>query len=99
MPIDDPVSSLQSLNASDERQRSPLSRFAKDFLALVKLLSLTGAEMPVNGIQAVLDWLGQREEKNREELVSVIAEELNHRGSQIETLIHYEFRSCPVYGR
>src|ERR1035438_10155056 len=83
MPIDDPMSVLQSLNASDERQRSPVSRVAKQFLTLLKLLPGTG--FTLDGIGTVVEWLGQREEANRQELVAVIAEELKYRGAQIET--------------
>jgi hypothetical protein len=35
MPVDDPLSSIQYLNESDERSRSPLWRYAKDAIALI----------------------------------------------------------------
>ena len=87
MAIDDPVSAIQSLNASDERQQSPVSRFAKEFLALTKLLSPRSAEFTLDGIKAAVGWLGRREERNRQELVDAIAEELKYRSSQIERLM------------
>jgi len=36
MPIDDPISSLQELNASDERGRSPVMGLAAHFLRVVR---------------------------------------------------------------
>ena len=87
MAIEDPISALQSLNASDNRQRSPVSRLAKPFLAIVKLFTPPGGEFTFGGIEAAVDWLGRREEENRQELVEVLAEELKYRGSQIEQIM------------
>jgi hypothetical protein len=39
MPIDDPISQLQVLDASDERQRTLLPGRSKDFLRIIKLLA------------------------------------------------------------
>jgi hypothetical protein len=86
MAIDDPISALQSLNASDDRQGSPVSRFAKEFLGIVKLFAPPGAEIPLAGLEAVTEWLSARAEKNREELLDAVAEEIKHRGAQIEQL-------------
>jgi hypothetical protein len=86
MPIDDPISALQSLNASDESQRSPVSRFAKQFLGIVKLFAPPETEIPIAGSEAAVDWVSRRQDKNREELLAVIAEEVKYRGSQIEEL-------------
>ena len=60
MPIDDPTTALQALNLSDERQRSPLSRFAKPFLAFTKLIAPPGGELTLGGLEAAVDWLGGR---------------------------------------
>ena len=55
MPIDDPTTALQALNLSDERQRSPLSRFAKPFLAFTKLIAPPGGELTLGGLEAAVD--------------------------------------------
>jgi hypothetical protein len=86
MAIDDPISALQSLEASDQRQRSPVTRFAKQFLSIVKMFSL-GNELTFAGIEAAVDWVSRREEENRQEFVEALAEQLRHRGSQIEQLL------------
>ena len=62
MPIDDPTTALQALNLSDERQRSPLSRFAKPFLAFTKLIAPPGGELTLGGLEAAVDWLGGKAE-------------------------------------
>jgi hypothetical protein len=85
MPIDDPISALQSLNASDERQGALVSRFAKPFLAAVKLFALPAAEIMPASFELVVDWVSRREDKNREELLAVIAEEVKYRGVKSST--------------
>ena len=87
MPIDDPISALQSLNASDQRQRSPISRFAKQFLEIVKLLTPPGTEIPLAGLDAACEWVNRRAERNREEFVDVLAEEIPRHGTQIEHIL------------
>jgi hypothetical protein len=103
MPIDDPISALQSLNDSDERQHSPVSRFAKQFLGIVKRFAPPGTEIPLASIEAAVGWLGQRAERNREELLDTIAEEMKYRGDQIERLLatseeHRRFMADEVPG-
>ena len=84
--IDDPISSLQSLNASDERQQSPVLDFADDFLRIVRLLTPAGTDIPVSAIEGAVGWLSRRRSENRAELVDAMAEELKHRGKQIQQL-------------
>jgi hypothetical protein len=86
MPIDDPTSALQSLNDSEDRQRSPISKYAKQFLRAVKLFC-PGGELPLAAVEAASEWVGRREEENRKELVDVIAQELQYRGNQIDILL------------
>ncbi|SRR5258708_6605016 len=85
MPADDPVSALQSLNESDERQRSPVRRLAKPFIEIIKLFSPAG--ITLCGISTVLDWLDRQAAENLSELVQVLADELKYRGTQIERLM------------
>jgi hypothetical protein len=87
MPIDDPISAIQSLNASDERQRSPVSRFAKPFLEIGKLFAPPGTKIPLAGIGAAVHWLDRRAEMNREEVWNATAEEMKYRGAQIDRLL------------
>jgi hypothetical protein len=61
-------------------------RFAKQFLEIVKLFAPPGAETSLAGFKAAVDFVGRREDKNREELLTAIAEEVKSRGSQIEHL-------------
>lgn len=63
MPIDDPISALEVLDASDERQRSPISRFIKPTLAIVKV-PLPGADAVVGAVGVAMDWLNGRAESN-----------------------------------
>jgi hypothetical protein len=87
MPIDDPIRAVQALNMSDERQRSPLSRFAKPFLAFAKLIAPPGGELTLGGLEAAVDWLGGKAESNLKEFVDVLAEDLNYRGAQVQKLL------------
>ena len=87
MPIDDPTTALQALNLSDERQRSPLSRFAKPFLAFTKLIAPPGGELTLGGLEAAVDWLGGKAEANLKEFVDVLAEDLKYRGAQVQRLL------------
>jgi hypothetical protein len=86
MTIDEPISALQSLNASDERQRSPISRFAKPFLVIARQFA-PGGDLTLGGIESVIDWLNDRAERNCQELVDVMAEELKYCGRQIKALV------------
>jgi hypothetical protein len=85
--VDDPISALQSLNASDQRQGSPVLPFAQQFLQIVRLFSPANLDLSLNGIQAALDWLSHRNEKNRQELVDVIAEEVKRHSKDILLLL------------
>lgn len=87
MPADDPVSALQALNESDERQRSPIRRLTKHFIQVVKLFSLPGSELTLGGISAALEWLDAQAAGNLAELVQVLTDELKYRGAQIEKLM------------
>jgi len=86
MPIDDPISAIQTLNASDDRQRSPLFARAKQFLDIVKLFWPPGAPLTITGAEVAFDWANRRDEQNRRELVDAIAEELKHHRQTIEHL-------------
>lgn len=88
MAIDEPISALQNLNASDERQRSPILSLSSDFLRLIKLLAPVGSEIPLSALEGAVDWLSRRSAENRAELVNVIAEELKFRATQIERLLN-----------
>jgi len=87
MPSDDSILAIQALNESDERQRSPIHRFAQSFLEIVKLFSPPGSELTLGGISAVFGWLDKRSSDNLAELVTVLADELRHRGAQIQRLM------------
>ncbi|HEX4808801.1 MAG TPA: hypothetical protein VH325_07725 [Bryobacteraceae bacterium] len=87
MPADDPISALEVLDASDERQRSPISRFSKPFLEIVKMLAPPGAEFALGGLEIALDWLKGRAESSRQEFVSVFAAEIKWCGANIQKLI------------
>jgi hypothetical protein len=87
MPIDDPISALESLDRSDERQQSPVSRLSKPFLAIVKLLAPPGTEFALGTFEAAADWLNGRAESNRQEFVKVVAEELKYCAASIQKLL------------
>jgi hypothetical protein len=87
VPIDDPITALQGLNLSDERQRSPVSRFAKPFLEITKLIAGGGVEIPIGGLKAAVDWLSRKAESNLEEFVDVLAADLRYRGAQVQKLL------------
>jgi hypothetical protein len=87
MPCDDPISALEVLDASDERQRSPISRFSKPFLAIVKMLAPPGTEVALGTVEAAVDWLNGRAESNRQEFVKVFAEELKYCSENIQKLL------------
>jgi hypothetical protein len=86
MAIDDPISALESLNASDERQRSPVSRLSKPFLAIAKLM-VPGAVIGLAGVEAAENWVDGRAESNRQELGAILADELKHAGAMIQKII------------
>lgn len=106
MPADDPVSALQTLNESDERQRFPLWRLAKPFAGILKLFSAfsgPGAALAPGGLSIAIEWLNQRPIENLSELVNVIADELKYRGTQIESLMqksdaHRDFVAVDLCG-
>ncbi len=87
MPIDDPMSALQAVNANDDRQRSPASRLVKPFLTIARLLVPPGIDVTLGGIQVAGEWLSGREEENRQSLVDAIAEEMKYCESRIQQLI------------
>ena len=87
MPIDDPISALQAANANDDRQRSPALRLAKPFLTIARLLAPPCIAVTLGGIHAAVEWLGGREEENRQFLVDAIAEEMKYCESRIRQLI------------
>jgi hypothetical protein len=76
MAIDDPISALETLDRSDERQRSPVCGLSKQFLAVVELLAPPGAEFALGSFEAAVDWLNCRAESSREEFMKVFADEL-----------------------
>jgi hypothetical protein len=82
MLIDNPISALQQMNAGDERQHSPVSRSRE----IVKLFAPPNAEISLAGFKAAVNFVSRRDDKNREELPRVIAEEVKSRESQIEDL-------------
>jgi hypothetical protein len=87
MSIEDPVSALQALDASDERQRSPVTGLTKDFLRVWKLLTPPGIAVSISALEWAADWLSKQRAENRNQLVNVMADELKYRGEQIERLI------------
>jgi hypothetical protein len=89
MPIDDPISQLQVLDASDERQRILFSGRAKDFLRIVKIsakLFVPGAAVAAEAFEMAAEWMSRRPQENRNELIDVFVEELKYRGAQVDSL-------------
>jgi hypothetical protein len=76
MAIDDPLSALEVLDDSDERQRSPLSRFRKPLLAIAKLLGPPGTDFAASAVEAADEWLNGRPESNIRELPGLTADAL-----------------------
>jgi hypothetical protein len=87
MAIDDPIDAILTLNASDERQRSPVSRFAVDFLRVVKMFAPKGTEIPIAALEGAVDWLGRQRVEHREDLLKTVVDEMKYRGEQIDQLI------------
>lgn len=87
MAIDDPVSALQALNASDDRQRPLVMGLASAFLGVVKLLAPAGTEIPLTALESAVNWLDRQASENRSEPLNVIAEELKCRGRQIDQIL------------
>ena len=87
MPSDDPISALEVLDASDGRQRSPISRFSKPFLTIAKMLAPPGADFALGTVEAAVDWLNGRAESNRQEFIKVFAEELKYCSANIQKLL------------
>lgn len=87
MPIDDPISALEVLDRSDERQRSPLARFRKPLLAVAKLLGPPGTELAVNSIEAAAEWLNGRAESNIRDFINVFAGEIKYCTAKIQKLL------------
>jgi hypothetical protein len=87
VPIDDPITALQALNQSDERQRSPVSRFAKPFLAITKLTAGAGAVLTLDGVRAAVEWLDRQAESNLKDFVDVLADELKYHGAKVQKLL------------
>src|SRR5688500_4335648 len=86
MPIEDPVSAAKSLVASDERMRSPVVRFAKQFAAVVKLLMAGGLEFATGSVDLAADLLDNRAHENRHYLLEVVADEVERIGPQLNAL-------------
>ena len=86
MPIDDPISAVQALNASDDRQRSPVPDLAGHFLRVVRLFAPKEADIPIAALESAVGWLDRQRAENREQFVDSIAEELKFRANQIERL-------------
>jgi hypothetical protein len=86
MPADDPITALQALNASDDRQGLPVPDIANDFLRGLRLFYPVTA-VPAVAVEGALHWVSRRKHANRDELVGVLAEEMKYRGKQIEHLV------------
>jgi hypothetical protein len=87
MPIDDPISLVQSLDANDERQTSPVTGIAGHFLRIVESLAPTGSAIPIAALRGAADWLGKRRAENRAQLVDVMVDELKYHETQILRLV------------
>ena len=86
MPIDDPISALQKLHASEERQGPIVPGIAKDFVRILKSF-VPGVAVPLTALEGVFDWLGRQKQARRDELMDVFGEEMKYRGAQIDRLI------------
>ncbi len=86
MSADDPISALQALNDSDERQQSPIRRFAKPFLESLKLFSDSESQFTLSAFSIAVDWINRQQTENHAELLKELAAELKYRGAQIESL-------------
>jgi hypothetical protein len=90
MPSDDPIAALRALDASDERQASPLSGLTRDFLKIVKLwakVCVPPAAVAVEGVEAAAEWLSRWRQTNRNELIEVMADELQRHEARIKWLV------------
>jgi hypothetical protein len=87
MAIDDPISALEALDRSDERQRSPLSRFRTPLLAIAKLLGPPGTEFAVNTIETADEWLNGRAESNIRDFMNAFAGEVKYCTTKIQKLL------------
>jgi hypothetical protein len=90
VPIDDPISAIQTLNQSDELRQSPVSRYAKYFFPIVKLFGGQAASLTVSSIEHVMGWLNGTAEERMGDLVAVLADEMKQRGAQIERLLAHD---------
>jgi len=86
MAIDDPLSALEVLDHSDERQRSPLSRFRKPLLAIAKLLGPPGTDFAASAVEAADEWLNGRPESNIRDFMNVFAGEMKYCTAKIQKL-------------
>jgi hypothetical protein len=87
MPIDDPIDAIMALDASEERQRSPVAGLARDFLRVVKMFAPKDAEIPLTALEGAVDCLSRQRAERREDLLNVVVEELKYRGPQIDHLL------------
>jgi hypothetical protein len=87
MPVDDPISAIQALNDSDDRQASPILGVAEDLLRVTKLLVPPAVKPAITLIDGAVSWLNRKRAANRNELVDVMAEELKLCGDQIGRLL------------
>jgi hypothetical protein len=95
MPIDEPISALEALNASAERQSDPVLARAKCFLEVLQLFSPPGVEKIFSSLTTAYGWLGVRAEQNRRELAQVVAEEVKRHSAEMIRL----WGSCEEYRR
>jgi hypothetical protein len=87
MPSDDPISALEALERSDERQRSPFARFRKPLLAIAKLLGPPGTEFAAATIEAADEWINSRAESNIRDFTNVFAGEIKYSTAKIQKLL------------
>lgn len=87
MPIDDPITALEALDKSDERQRSPFARFRKPLLAIAKLLGPPGTEFAAGAFEAADEFLNGRAEANVRDFMNVFAGEIKYCASQTQKLL------------
>src|SRR5947209_2578768 len=84
MAIDDPIQAAKDAIASDERQRSPVTEFAQDLVAVAKCIP--GIRPFAAPAELVLRSLNKRNQENRDYLLGVLEEELKRIRSKLEHL-------------
>ena len=86
MPIDDPISALQTIDNNDARLTTPISGIAKQFLSALALLAPPGTEFLKAGFETALVWLETRKEENRKEFEFVLAAEMRYIADRVNRL-------------